>query len=157
MTIDIGISLENRDQIQSALFKILASYYILLIKTQNYHWNIQTPHFLSYHKMLEDQYKELQDVIDLVAERIRKLGFPVKANTQKFCDHSAVQEERQNPNASEMLSILNQDRETVIKLIRNTLTEIENTKDEGTADMLTSQLRDHEKTAWILRSHLIES
>lgn len=156
MNIDIGLSLEQRDKVQGVLFKILSSYYILLVKTQNYHWNIQTLHFLSYHEMLDDQYKELQEAIDLVAERIRKLGFLVNANAQKFCEQSVIQEETSNPNAGEMLKKLTQDRETIIKLIRQTLTKIEDTKDEGTFDMLVGQLRDHEKTAWILRSHLIQ-
>lgn len=153
MNIDIGISNEHRHQICGSLFKILSSYYVLLIKTQNYHWNIQGAHFLSYHEMLEDQYKDLQEAIDVVAERIRQLGLRVEASTQKFQAHSIIQDENQHPNTSEMLTTLVRDREAIIRHLRNTMTELDYTQDEGTLDMLTNQLRDHEKTAWILRSH----
>ncbi len=154
MNIEIGISSEDRDNIHGLLFKVLSNYYILLIKTQNYHWNVQGPHFLSYHEMLEDQYKDLFEAIDLVAERIRKLGFLVVASAEKFRENAEIKEERLNPSANEMLGFLLQDHEYIICLLREGIKQIQDLGDEGTVDMLTGQIRDHEKTAWILRSHL---
>ena len=51
----------------------------MYIKTRNAHWNVEGADFLTKHRFFEEQYGELQDMIDDVAERIRTLGHYAEA------------------------------------------------------------------------------
>ena len=60
--------------IVNALKDVLADSYTLYLKTQNYHWNVEGPHFKTLHLLFEEQYTDLATAVDDVAERIRALG-----------------------------------------------------------------------------------
>ena len=76
MAIDSGIPDKDRKAIAEGLGKLLADSYTLYLKTHNYHWNVTGPMFSTLHLMFEQQYTELALAVDLVAERIRALGYP---------------------------------------------------------------------------------
>src|SRR6266849_1281287 len=63
-----------RQQIAASLSKLLADTYTLYLKTQGFHWNVTGPRFHDLHKLFEEQYNELADANDEIAERIRALG-----------------------------------------------------------------------------------
>jgi len=71
MNINIGINEEDRKQIANGLSKLLADTYTLYLKTHNFHWNVTGPMFQSLHVMFEQQYRELAEAVDSIAERIR--------------------------------------------------------------------------------------
>lgn len=152
--IEFGIPQNRREHARVLLFKILSDCYILLVKTQNYHWNVRGPHFHSYHQMLETQYNDLAEGVDMLAERIRTLGFHVSANYQNFIVQATLQEEMGDPGTEEMLKNLTRDHEHLIREIREAISKLKETEDEGTTDLLIERLRLHEKTAWILRNPL---
>jgi starvation-inducible DNA-binding protein len=154
MVIELGIPQNRREHARDLLFKILSNYYILTLKTQNYHWNVTGPHFHSYHRMLEEQYNNLEEGIDELAERIRILGFPVQANYKTFINEATLKEEGGAPDAQGMLKNLAYDHGILIREIREAIDKLKETEDEGTTDLLVERLRYHEETAWILRSHL---
>ena len=60
-----------RQQIAASLSKLLADTYTLYVKTQGFHWNVTGPRFHDLHKLFEEQYNELADANDEIAERIR--------------------------------------------------------------------------------------
>ena len=72
--INIGISDGDRKEIAAGLSRLLADSYTLYLKTHNYHWNVEGPLFNTLHTMFEQQYTELAQAVDEVAERIRALG-----------------------------------------------------------------------------------
>ena len=74
MSINIGISGQDREVIAKGLSKVLADSYTLYLKTHNYHWNVTGPMFNTLHLMFETQYTELALAVDEIAERIRALG-----------------------------------------------------------------------------------
>jgi starvation-inducible DNA-binding protein len=74
--IDIGIKNKDRRQIADGLSRLLADTYTLYLKTHNFHWNVTGPMFQTLHLMFETQYNELALAVDLIAERIRALGYP---------------------------------------------------------------------------------
>ena len=73
-TIDIGIKEDNRQQVVALLQPIIANLGVLYAKTRNYHWNLTGPRFHTLHLFLEQQYKQLAEAADEVAERTRSLG-----------------------------------------------------------------------------------
>ena len=65
-------------QTLTILEKVLADSYALMLKTQNYHWNVVAENFKSLHEMFGAQYEELFTALDEIAERIRSLGSKVE-------------------------------------------------------------------------------
>src|SRR5688572_32578904 len=103
MAIDIGISEEDRKSIVDGLSRLLADTYTLYLKTHNFHWNVTGPMFQTLHLMFEQQYNELALAVDLIAERIRALGFPAPASYREFSRLSSISEEEGVPSAQEMI------------------------------------------------------
>ena len=151
---NLGITEEARKEIADSLMTILSSSYHLLIKTQNYHWNIRGILFKSIHELTEDQYKDIFDANDVIAERIRALGYLVPGSFQEFANRSILEEEDRKYSDMEMIYDLVKSHEALIWKIRNTIDLASDALDESTADMLTGRLRFHEKNAWMLRSFL---
>ena len=90
MNIDIGIDANKRGEIAGGLSRVLADTYTLYLKTHNFHWNVTGPMFQTLHLMFETQYNELALAVDLVAERIRALGFPAPGTYKQFVELSAI-------------------------------------------------------------------
>jgi starvation-inducible DNA-binding protein len=89
--IDIGIDDKARKQISEGLAGLLADTYTLYLKTHGFHWNVEGPMFNTLHEMFMTQYTELWGALDLVAERIRALGFPAPATYQEFGKLSTIE------------------------------------------------------------------
>lgn len=154
MEINIGINESNRKQIADALSKVLADTYMLYLKTHNYHWNVTGELFHSLHEQFEEQYTELAEAIDEIAERIRALGYRAPGTFKEFQKLTSIQEETERPEAMEMVRRLAVGNEQVLRTAREALKPANNAEDEATIDLLTQRLHVHSKTAWMLRSHL---
>jgi starvation-inducible DNA-binding protein len=154
MNIDIGISEKDRAKIANGLSKLLADTYSLYLKTHNFHWNVTGPMFQTLHLMFETQYNELALAVDLVAERIRSLGFPAPGTYSEFARLSSIRETLGTPKAEEMIQLLVEGQESIVRTARSVFPVAEEASDEATADLLTQRIQLHEKTAWMLRSLL---
>jgi starvation-inducible DNA-binding protein len=151
---NIGIDDEQRETIATALGRLLADTYTLYLKTQNFHWNVTGPQFYALHNLFEKQYRELAEATDLIAERIRALGFPTPASFHQFEDLSSIPEEASLPTAEQMIQKLCDGHEAAARSARSTFSAADHADDQGTADLLTDRMRSHEKAAWFLRSLL---
>ncbi|HKP98137.1 MAG TPA: Dps family protein [Fibrobacteria bacterium] len=154
MQIDIGIGDKERKDIADGLSKMLADTYTLYLKTHNYHWNVTGPMFQTLHLMFETHYNELWIAVDLIAERIRALGFPAPGTYAEFTRLSSIQEEAGVPAAPDMIKKLLQGHEAVVRTSRAAFAVAEKASDQPTLDLLTQRMQVHEKTAWMLRSLL---
>lgn len=151
---NIGIPEAQREQITQGLSRLLADSYLLYLKTHNFHWNVTGPQFESLHLLFETQYTELAEAIDEIAERIRALGAFAPASFATYLKLASIQEEEGHPDATAMVEQLVADHEAVAKTARSLFPFLDEAQDEATADLLTQRLSLHEKTAWMLRSHL---
>lgn len=154
MKIDIGIDEESRRTIAEGLSRLLADEYTLYLKTHSFHWNVTGPMFNTLHLMFEQHYTEAAQAVDLVAERIRALGFPAPGTYQQFAGLSSIAEETGVPDWKEMVRQLVQGHEACVKTARGVFPSAEGASDEPTCDLLTQRMQLHEKTAWMLRSLL---
>jgi starvation-inducible DNA-binding protein len=154
MNIDIGIDSKKREEITHGLSRVLADTYTLYLKTHNFHWNVTGPMFQTLHLMFEAHYNELALAVDLVAERIRALGFPAPGSYKQFIALSAIKEEDGVPKAQEMIKKLVEAHETVARTARDVWKAADGASDQPTCDLLTQRMQVHEKTAWMLRSLL---
>jgi starvation-inducible DNA-binding protein len=152
--IDIGIAEKQRKAIADGLSHLLADSYTLYLKTHNYHWNVTGPMFNTLHLMFEAQYNELALAVDLIAERIRALGYPAPGSYAAFARMSSVAESETVPIAKDMIADLVKGQEAVVRTARKVFPTAEKANDEATTDLLTQRMQLHEKTAWMLRSML---
>jgi len=156
--VDINTGLEpaSREEIAEGLSRLLADTYTLYLKTHNFHWNVKGPMFNTLHLMFEGQYNELALAVDLVAERIRALGFPAPATYSEYAKLTSITETEGVPKATDMIQILVEGQESVVRTARSVFPIASEAHDEPTADLLTQRMQVHEKTAWMLRSLLEE-
>ena len=154
MPIDIGIDPEDRKAIAEGLARLLADSYTLYLKTHNFHWNVTGPMFNTLHLMFEQQYTELAAAVDLVAERIRALGFPAPGTYKDYSRLSSIAEVEGVPSAEEMIADLVKGQEAVVRTARAVFPTVDRASDEASADLLTQRMQLHEKNAWMLRSLL---
>lgn len=154
--VNIGINEADRKAIAEGLSHLLADTYTLYLKTHNFHWNVTGPMFQTLHLMFETQYTELAAAVDLIAERIRALGYPAPGTYGDYAKLSSISETPGVPKAKEMIRLLVEGQEAVVRTARSVFPTVENVNDEPTADLLTQRMQLHEKNAWMLRSLLEE-
>jgi starvation-inducible DNA-binding protein len=154
--IDIGISAAERKKIAEGLSRLLADSYTLYLMTHNFHWNVTGPMFNTLHLMFMGQYTEQWNALDIIAERIRALGFPAPGTYKEFVKLASIKEVEGVPKAKEMIAHLVAAQEATARTARGLFPLVDKANDQPTADVLTQRLDVHEKTAWMLRSLLEE-
>jgi starvation-inducible DNA-binding protein len=155
MGMDIGISAKDRAAIADGLSRLLADTYTLYLTTHNFHWNVTGPMFNSLHAMFMQQYTELWNAVDPIAERIRSLGHVAPGSYAQYAKLSSLADApAKPPKALEMVAILAKGHEGTAKTARKLFPLVEKASDEPTADLLTQRIAIHEQTAWMLRALL---
>jgi starvation-inducible DNA-binding protein len=152
--IDIGISDADRKKIANGLSALLADSYTLYLMTHNFHWNVTGPQFNSLHTMFMGQYTEQWNALDIIAERIRALGFPAPGTYKEFVRLASIKEVEGVPKANDMVRHLVAAQEATARTARKLFPVVDAANDQPTADVLTQRIDVHEKTAWMLRSLL---
>lgn len=154
--VNIGIETSNRQGVAHALKQLLADEHVLYIKLRNYHWNVTGIHFQQLHAFFEEQYDDLEDHIDDIAERIRSLGFFSPGSMEEFKKEARLEETGHlNGNAEQMLKNLLADHEAIIQFLRHDQDVVmEEYNDAGTQDFLIALMEEHEKMVWMVRAHL---
>jgi len=153
MTLDIGLDENARKQVAAAINATLADTYTLYMQTHAYHWNVTGPQFHSLHVMFEEQYREMWAALDELAERVRALGVFAPSSGKALAELSGIDDAGASPPHAEiMVKQLLRGHEILIKRARNSLAVAEEASDAASADLLTTRIQIHEKTAWMLRA-----
>jgi starvation-inducible DNA-binding protein len=153
--VNIGISDADRQAITDGLGGLLADTYTLYLTTHNFHWNVTGPMFNTLHTMFMQQYTELWNAVDPIAERIRSLGHTAPGSYAQFAALSSLPDAPSKPpKALEMVRLLAEGHEAVARTARSIFPLADAANDEPTADLLTQRLAVHEMAAWMLRSLL---
>jgi len=153
---EIGITEKHLHKSIALLSTILSDEMTLYVKTRKFHWNVSGESFMELHKLFQNQYTELEETIDLVAERITKLGGKTIGTMKEFGELTTLRESPDKyPSQKEMMKELLGDHETVIIELRKDIDVCnDQNKDAGTVDFLTGIMEQHETTAWVLRRYL---
>ncbi|HXG62745.1 MAG TPA: DNA starvation/stationary phase protection protein [Planctomycetota bacterium] len=145
---------EKRPAVAELLNSLLADEFVLYAKTRNYHWNVRGIHFRELHKLFEEQYEKLDEILDEVAERVRTCGGLALGTLSEFLDGSRLREQPgRYPDSRAMIGDLLRDHEEVIDFIREAVVRCDDEfGDVGTSNFLADLLQDHEKMAWMLEA-----
>ena len=156
MKLAIGITPEHLTEVAHSLNRLLADEHILYIQTRNAHWNVEGPDFLTKHKFFEEQYRQIETIIDDVAERIRTIGHYAEGTLSGLLKLTHLTEKtgEKNDGIGFMKSLLEAHSTIIIHLRENIDRFASEFKDAGTSDFITGLMAAHEKMAWMLRAHL---
>jgi starvation-inducible DNA-binding protein len=154
MSINMGLSNEQRQIMADAVTAVLADTYALYFKTHAYHWNVTGPRFHDLHNLFEAQYNELWTATDDIAERIRALGPKAPNSYAEMGKAASIESDAKATAADDMIADLVKGHEAVVATIRKALELAGQHGDEATGDLLAPRINAHEKTAWMLRSTL---
>lgn len=155
MKVNIGITEKNRQAVAIALNQLLADEHVLYNKTRNYHWSVEGPSFMEFHKLYEKQYSLLAETIDQIAERIRTIGHFAEGRLKELLKLASLEEPQAPTDQASQVTNLIDDHETIIVKLRKLIQEFdEKYKDIGSSDFATGLLKEHEKMAWMLRSYI---
>src|SRR2546427_10280688 len=60
--------------VTEAVNRLIADAFALYVKTKNFHWHVASSHFRDYHLLLDEQADTIFNSIDILAERVRRIG-----------------------------------------------------------------------------------
>lgn len=136
------------------LKKYLADNYALLLKTHAFHWNVSGTRFYDLHLMFEEQYTDLFEAVDIIAERIRALGEYAPGGMITYTDMTSVEDPEENIDANDMIRALIFDHKKLRDDARGSVKFFAQAGDDATADILISRIQRHEKNIWMMDSIL---
>ena len=136
------------------LKNVLADNYALYLKTQNYHWNVEGPHFKGLHLLFEEQYTDLAGAIDTVAELIRGLGEKAPGTFDTYIKRTSIKSGNENASAQQMIQDLLESQTLIQKTLQQCLEISQKAGDEVVAGFMIERLTFHRKASWILKSSL---
>ena len=149
---NLNTGIEKTGTIAAQLEACLGDSFLLMVKSQAYHWNVVGPLFQPLHQLTQEHYENMFEAIDEIAERIRALGFPAPASVAEMAQKSVIEEERGSSSAEKMVLNLINDHERVASRFRDAAKLADHTGDLVTADLLTERIAFHEKAIWMLKS-----
>lgn len=138
-----------------ALKVLLADTYAIYLKTQNYHWNVVGPQFHAYHRLFEEEYTELLVAVDEIAERIRSKGHMAPGSFEEFLKLKTITEAKTKIDALSMIKDLAESHEKICQSLHPLLEQAKQEDDDVTQDLVLERMEYHEKTLWMLKSHLV--
>lgn len=134
---------------------LLATSYAFVIKTQNFHWNVEGPDFPQYHQFFGDLYEEVYDnTIDKCAELVRQLGSYTPGSITRFAQLSQIQDQTKIPRAELMVAELAEDNQKILGMWKEAFHVAEQADEQGICDFIASRIDAHSKHGWMLRSIL---
>jgi starvation-inducible DNA-binding protein len=138
-------------EVSAALNALLADTFALYVKTKNFHWHVNGPHFRDYHLLMDEQATQIEASIDILAERVRKIG----GTTIRSIGHIAKLQRVEDNDADyvpplDMLRELMADNKSHIANMREAHKLADDHEDVATASLLEVFIDEAEKRCWFL-------
>jgi starvation-inducible DNA-binding protein len=145
------LSAEAIREVSAALNGLLADTFALYVKTKNFHWHVSGPLFRSYHLLLDEQAETLEESIDVLAERVRKIGGTTIRSIGQIASLQRIKDnDEEFVPAQDMLKELMDDNKDVIANLRAAHEVADKHDDVATASLLETFIDEAEKRCWFL-------
>jgi len=149
-----SLSAADRSKIAQGIRAVMADTYALYVKTHGYHWNVTGPRFKALHELFEEQYRELWEALDEIAERLRSIGEFAPGSTEAILEHATIKPDNSQPDAESMVENLARGHDTLSATLKKALDAADEAGDDVTVDLFTQRMAVSQKTAWMLRSSI---
>jgi starvation-inducible DNA-binding protein len=146
-----SLGAEARRGISGALNALAADFFALYLKTKNFHWHVSGPHFRDYHQLLDEQADQIFATIDVVAERVRKIG----GTTLRSIGHVSRLQRVSDNDAEyvtplDMLAELREDNLRLAERMRETHDVCDEYGDVASTSLLEVWIDEAERRTWFL-------
>ena len=145
---------DHNKTVAHELSKALADTFTIYQKTHGYHWNVVGPNFRGLHLLLEEQYNEIWNSVDEIAERIRALGQTAPMGADAFGNLTSIKDGDPTLSAQDMIKDLIKGNETTVATLKKAAEVADEAGDISTNDLCTQRITAHEKHLWMLKSSL---
>ena len=132
----------------------LASNFTLYLKTHGAHWNVTGMFFQSLHALFQEQYEDLQEQTDTIAEKIRELDHFAPASLAEYQRTSIVDDFEGVLDAKGYLERLLMDNERMIIFLNKLFVIAEGANNQAIMNYIAERLDQHAKNRWKLRTSL---
>lgn len=149
----VPTDLLNNDVVEIAelLNNIIADSFALYVKTKNFHWHVYGPHFTEYHELFGEQADQILGSIDVLAERVRKLGKITIRSIGDIQDLTDIEDSNEvGMECADMFKELLEDNKMVVESMRKAIEVCEENNDRTTSNILQGFQDDAEKRVWFL-------
>lgn len=141
---------ETKD-VATALNGVLADSYALYFKTKNFHWHVSGPHFRDYHLLFDEQAAQIFATVDVIAERVRKLGKTTLRSIGDVSRHQSIKDnDKDFVSAADMLKELRDDNLALVERFRELKDLADEAKDNATSAVVDEWTDQAEQRAWFL-------
>lgn len=140
------------DELHRLLNIVLADTFVLALKTQNMHWNVEDPDFYAIHKFTGDMYEELFGAVDPIAEQIRSAGGYAAGSIGQYIQLKTINEFVVLPTPSRAFTELLIDHQKVINDLKDAFEMAEKFNELGLANFLQDRMDAHKKHMWMLKA-----
>lgn len=142
---------KGREEIAEAINPLVADAFALYVKTKNFHWHLSGPHFRDYHLLFDEQADQIFAMIDVLAERVRKLGCLTIKSIGQIGQLQSISDNNDDfVDAQKMVKILLEDNQAYATLIRKAHKICEKNHDSATTSILEIFLDETERRIWFL-------
>ncbi len=139
------------EEISIAMNTVLADVFALYVKTKSFHWHVSGPHFREYHKLFDKQSGELLEMIDPLAERVRKIGGATLRSVGEINRlQRVIDNEADFIDPADMLMELCEDNKNLAARLREAHDVCDEHKDLATASLIENWIDEAEERVWFL-------
>jgi len=137
--------------VADAVNPLIADAFVLYVKTKNFHWHLAGPRFRDYHLLFDEQAEPLLESIDVLAERVRKLGGATIRSIGDIGRRQTIEDDEDEfVPASEMIRRLLADNRHMAELQRAAIEVCDKHDDTPTGNILQETLDQTERRIWFL-------
>ena len=142
---------KGRQEIAESINPLVADAFALYVKTKNFHWHMSGRHYRDYHLLFDEQADQIFAMIDVLAERVRKLG---KTTIRSIGHIGRLQNVKDDDQAfvepAKMLQeLMNENKDYVVR-IRAAHKVCEDNNDVATSSILEVFIDETERRTWFL-------
>ena len=142
------------DEVQAvveAVNPLIADSFALYVKTKNFHWHLSGPHFRDYHLLFDEQADAVFESIDVLAERVRKLGGSTIRSIGHVSNLQTIgDDEDEFVPPLEMVRRLLEDNRHMAEHQRAAIEVCDKNRDSATGNLLQTFLDETERRIWFL-------
>ncbi len=142
------------DELSQALKIVLANHYAYSLKAQNFHWNVEGPDFKQYHDLFASIYEEVYGSVDIIAERVRTIGYYTPGSFRRYLELSQVEDQVEIPNSRSMIEKLLADINVIQSSIKVCYDLAEQNSNHGLSNLMAERQDAFAKHAWMLTATL---
>lgn len=151
LSVPSDLSEETRKKVGDALRPLTADAIALYIKTKNYHWHMTGPNFKEYHELLDEHADQIFAMIDVLAERARKLGQSTIHSVGEVAAITRIQDDNSDvADPRSMLTQVMEDNKTLNAHMRDVHDVTSDARDVATTSLLENFIDDNERRVWFL-------